>query len=67
MRRRPGLLEHALRWMTTRVETELLMGEIEDSDTRISTLVGAAKQYSHLDRAPYQVVDVHDRAGQHAA
>ena len=41
-------------------ETELLMNEIEDSTTRISTLVGAAKQYSQLDRAPYQVVDVHE-------
>src|SRR5467141_3406568 len=37
----------------------LLMNEIEDSTNRISTLVGAAKQYSQLDRAPHQVVDVH--------
>ena len=36
------------------------MNEIEDSTTRVSTLVGAAKQYSQLDRAPYQVVDVHE-------
>jgi signal transduction histidine kinase len=36
------------------------MNEIEDSTTRVSTLVGAAKQYSQLDRAPFQVVDVHD-------
>ena len=36
------------------------MNEIEDSTTRISTLVGAAKQYSQLDRAPFQVVDVHE-------
>ncbi len=36
------------------------MNEIDDSVTRISTLVGAAKQYSQLDRAPYQVVDVHE-------
>ena len=35
------------------------MNEIEDATTRISTLVGAAKQYSQLDRAPYQVIDVH--------
>src|SRR5205823_9497586 len=33
---------------------------IEDATTRISTLVGAARQYSQLDRAPFQVVDVHD-------
>jgi signal transduction histidine kinase len=50
----------ALRWLGYTVETEMLMNEIGDSVTRISSLVGAAKQYSQLDRAPYQVVDVHD-------
>ena len=54
-----GTLEAALRWLYCTVETELLMNEIEDATTRISTLVGAAKQYSQLDRAPYQVIDVH--------
>ena len=53
-------LDGALRWLAYTVETELLMNEIEDSTTRISTLVGAAKQYSQMDRAPYQVVDVHE-------
>lgn len=53
-------LEGAVRWLNYTVETELLMNEIEDSTTRISTLVGAAKQYSQLDRAPYQVADVHE-------
>jgi signal transduction histidine kinase len=56
----PEVFEGALRWLNYTVETELLMNEIEDSTTRISTLVGAAKQYSQLDRAPYQVVDVHE-------
>ena len=56
----PGTLESALRWLNYTVDTELLMNEIEDSTTRVSTLVGAAKQYSQLDRAPYQVVDVHE-------
>jgi signal transduction histidine kinase len=55
-----GVLEGALRWLGYTVETELLMNEIEDSTTRISTLVGAAKQYSQLDRAPHQVVNVHE-------
>jgi signal transduction histidine kinase len=55
-----GALESALRWLGYTVETELLMNEIEDSTTRISTLVGAAKQYSQLGRAPYQVVDVRE-------
>ncbi len=52
--------EGAVRWLRYSVETELLMSEIEDAITRISGLVTAAKQYSQLDRAPYQVVDVHE-------
>jgi signal transduction histidine kinase len=55
-----GALDGALRWLGYTVETELLMNEIADSVTRISTLVDASKQYSQLDRAPYQVVDVHE-------
>jgi signal transduction histidine kinase len=55
-----SVLDSALRWLGYTVETELLMNEIEDSTTRVSTLVGAAKQYSQLDRAPFQVVDVHE-------
>jgi signal transduction histidine kinase len=53
-------LESAVRWLTYTLDTEQLMGEIDDSVTRISTLVAAAKQYSQLDRAPHQTVDVHD-------
>jgi signal transduction histidine kinase len=53
-------LEGALRWLNYTVDTELLMNEIEDSTTRVSTLVGAAKQYSQLDRAPFGTVDVHE-------
>jgi len=54
------ILEGAVRWLNYTVETELLMNEIMDSTTRISSLVDAAKQYSQLDRAPYQVADVHE-------
>ena len=54
------MLEPALRWLSYTVETELLMNEIDDSTTRIATLVSAAKQYSQLDRAAFQVIDVHD-------
>jgi signal transduction histidine kinase len=53
-------LEPAMRWLYYTVETELLMNEIEDATTRVSTLVNAARQYSQLDRAPFQVVDVHE-------
>ncbi len=59
--------EGAVRWLSYTVETELLMNEIEDSTTRISTLVGAAKQYSQLDRAPLPGRRRARTAGQHAA
>jgi signal transduction histidine kinase len=52
--------EAAVRWIAYTVETETLMSEIEDATTRVSTLVGAAKQYSQIDRAPFQVIDVHE-------
>jgi signal transduction histidine kinase len=52
-------LESAVRWLTRAVEAEILMDEIGDSTTRVSTLIAAAKQYSQMDRAPYQVADVH--------
>ncbi|MGH3189102.1 MAG: ATP-binding protein [Streptosporangiaceae bacterium] len=53
-------LEGTVRWLYYTIEAELLMNEIEDATNRISTLVGAAKQYSQMDRAPYQVIDVHE-------
>ncbi|MBC6461507.1 ATP-binding protein [Actinomadura sp. HBU206391] len=53
-------LDSAVRWLTYAIDTELLMGEIDDAVTRISGLVGAAKQYSSLDRSPHQTVDVHE-------
>jgi len=53
-------LDPGVRWLAYTIDTEQLMREIEDAVTRISGLVAAAKQYSQLDRAPYQVVDVHE-------
>jgi signal transduction histidine kinase len=54
------VLESAVRWLNYTLETELLMDEIEDSTTRISNLVTAVKQYSQMDRAPFQIVDLHE-------
>jgi signal transduction histidine kinase len=56
----PELLDGALRWLAYTLETELLLDEITDSVTRISTLVAAAKQYSHMDRAPFERADIHE-------
>jgi signal transduction histidine kinase len=52
-------LDGSVRWIAYTIESELLMNEIDDSTARISALVGAAKQYSQLDRAPFQVTSVH--------
>lgn len=56
----PDVLEGAVRWLSYTLETESLMNEVEDATTRISSLVGAAKQYSQIGRAPDQTVDVHE-------
>jgi signal transduction histidine kinase len=48
----------AFRWLSYTLETEALMDEIEEATTRISSLVGAVKQYSHLDQAAHSDVDV---------
>ncbi|HEX8630203.1 MAG TPA: ATP-binding protein [Catenuloplanes sp.] len=53
-------LSNGLRWVTYALETEMLMNEINDATHRISALVGAAKQYSQLDRAAHQNIDLHD-------
>ena len=56
----PGApLDGPLRWMAYTVETENLMDEIEDATGRISTLVAAVKQYSYMDSASRQEVDLH--------
>jgi signal transduction histidine kinase len=55
----PAMLEGAVRWLAYTLETELLMREITDSVARISSLVAAAKQYSNMDRAPHERVDIH--------
>jgi signal transduction histidine kinase len=56
----PDSLAGAVHWLYYTIDTELLMKEITDSTTRISTLVDAAKQYSQMDRSPHQTVDLHE-------
>jgi signal transduction histidine kinase len=53
-------LEAALRWFWARLEILALVDELENSATRISTLVGTIKGYSQMDRAPYRDTDVHE-------
>jgi signal transduction histidine kinase len=55
----PELLDQAIHWIGYALETEQLMSDIEDATGRVSSLVMAAKQYSQLDRAAHQWIDVH--------
>ena len=54
-----GLLDQAVHWIGYALETEQLMSDIEDATGRVSSLVAAAKQYSQMDRAAHQWIDVH--------
>ena len=47
-------LEEAIRWISYTIESELLMNQISEASRRISALVADAKQYSQMDRAPFQ-------------
>ena len=50
--------EGALRWLAYTLETEALMDEIEEASSRISQLVAAVKQYSYMDSAGAQEVEL---------
>ncbi|WP_019586151.1 sensor histidine kinase [Deinococcus apachensis] len=51
-------LGDAVRHLTATLAVEALTREVEDSTGRISELVGAIKEHTHLDRAPRGPVDV---------
>jgi len=53
-------LDEAIRWISYTIESELLMNQISEASKRISALVADARQYSQMDRAPFQVADVHE-------
>ena len=53
-------LAGALGWLGTTLDLLGLAGEVEGSTGRISELVRAMKEYSFMDRAPAQEVDVHE-------
>jgi signal transduction histidine kinase len=53
-------VEEAIRWISYTIESELLMNQILEASKRISALVADAKQYSRMDRALFDVADVHE-------
>ena len=54
----PDTARAALVRIAASVETANLLHEIESSTSRISDLVGAIKQYTYMDQAPVQNVDI---------
>jgi signal transduction histidine kinase len=50
----------AIRWLAIGLDIESLVSEIRNSAGRISELVRAMKDYSHLDKAPFQEIDIHE-------
>lgn len=50
----------ALRWLAEAVEISQMLSEVTEATERITTLLASAKQYSQMDRAPFQEIDVHD-------
>lgn len=53
-------LQSAIGWLKYTIDTELLMNQIAEASKRISALLAGAKQYSQMDRAPYQSADIHE-------
>jgi signal transduction histidine kinase len=53
------LLKDVLKRVTVQISVAKLAGEIKTSVSRISDLVGAIKEYSYMDRAAVQEIDLH--------
>jgi signal transduction histidine kinase len=56
---KPAALSAALTWIEADLSTTELAREIESSAARISDLVQAMKQYTYMDQAQFQVIDIH--------
>ena len=54
------VLPHAVGLVAIACEADSLLEEVGEASGRISALIGAAKQYSQMDRSPLQQLDVHD-------
>ncbi|GAA3215999.1 ATP-binding protein [Nonomuraea helvata] len=50
----------ALHWLAGAIEISQMLREVTEATERITSLINSAKQYSQMDRAPFQQVDLHD-------
>ena len=55
-----GMVPAVVSWLVSEVQGDELLREVEESAGRISELVGAIKSYSHMDKAPFEAVDVRE-------
>jgi signal transduction histidine kinase len=55
-----GSQAQAIGWLEARLNLKSLVGQIEQSTSRIADLVKAVKSYSYLDQSPMQEVDIHE-------
>lgn len=55
----PALFKEVLVWLEARIAAHELLAQVEQSTTRIFELVKAVKEYSYMDRAQLQEVDIH--------
>ncbi len=53
-------LERALGWLEASLSVNDLLATVEQGTTRISGLVKAIKEYSYMDRAQLQEIDIHE-------
>ena len=53
-------LQGAVGWLKYTIDAELMMNQIAEASQRISALLAGAKQYSQMDRAPYQSANLRD-------
>ena len=56
----PGSEADLLAWVVSRLTAQRITHELEDATARISQLVNAVREYSYLDQASQQEVDVHE-------
>ena len=56
----PGEPDSVVGWVASRLTAARIARELEDSTERISQLVQSVRQYSYLDQAPRQEIDVHE-------
>jgi signal transduction histidine kinase len=56
----PEALAPALRWIVCGLTASHLLSQLQGATRRISDLVRAVKEYTYMDRAPVQEIDLHD-------